>query len=44
MVYGQTELTRDLYDAREKMGGNAIHNVDDVKLHDLKSDALISPT
>ena len=39
VVYGQTELTRDLYDAREKMGGKVIHNVDDVKLHDLKSDS-----
>lgn len=39
VVYGQTELTRDLYDAREKMGGNVIHNVEDVKLNDLKSDA-----
>ncbi len=39
VVYGQTELTRDLYDAREKMNGNVIHNVDDVKLFDLKSDA-----
>jgi p-hydroxybenzoate 3-monooxygenase len=38
VVYGQTELTRDLYDARAKMGGKVIHNVDDVKLHDLKSD------
>ncbi|MGR3660844.1 MAG: 4-hydroxybenzoate 3-monooxygenase [Paracoccaceae bacterium] len=38
VVYGQTELTRDLYDAREKAGGKVIHNVEDVKLHDLKSD------
>lgn len=38
VVYGQTELTRDLYEAREKMGGTVIHNVDDVKLHDIKSD------
>lgn len=38
VVYGQTELTRDLYDAREKMGGKVIHNVQDVKLHELKSD------
>lgn len=37
LVYGQTELTRDLYEAREKMHGNVIHNVADVKLHDLKS-------
>ena len=35
IVYGQTELTRDLYDARAKMKGNVIHNVEDVKLCDL---------
>jgi p-hydroxybenzoate 3-monooxygenase len=39
VVYGQTELTRDLYEARDKMGGKVIHNVEDVKLHDLKSHA-----
>lgn len=39
VVYGQTELTRDLYDAREKMGGNIIHNAEDVKPHDMTSDA-----
>jgi len=39
MVYGQTELTRDLYEARAKMGGEVIHEVEDVVLHDLKSDA-----
>ena len=39
VVYGQTELTRDLYEARDRMGGKVIHNVEDVKLHDLKSDA-----
>lgn len=38
IVYGQTELTRDLYDAREKANGNVIHQVQDVTLHDLKSD------
>lgn len=37
VVYGQTELTRDLYDARAKMGGNLIHEVDRVVLHDLTS-------
>jgi len=37
VVYGQTELTRDLYDARAKMGGNLIHEVDNVVLHDLTS-------
>jgi len=39
VVYGQTELTRDLYDAREKMGGKVIHNAEDVKPHDITSDA-----
>jgi p-hydroxybenzoate 3-monooxygenase len=34
-VYGQTEVTRDLYEARDAMGGIVIHNVDNVQLHDL---------
>ncbi len=37
IVYGQTELTRDLYDARERCGGSVIHRAEDVKLHDLES-------
>jgi len=39
VVYGQTELTRDLYEARDKMGGKVIHNAEDVMPHDLNSDA-----
>jgi len=39
IVYGQTELTRDLYDAREAMNGKVIHNAEDVKPHDITSDA-----
>lgn len=39
MVYGQTELTRDLYDAREKLGGVVLHQVEDVVLNELKADA-----
>lgn len=39
VVYGQTELTRDLYDARDRMKGNVIHNAEDVTPHDLNSDA-----
>lgn len=39
VVYGQTELTRDLYDAREKANGLVIHNAEDVKPHDITSDA-----
>lgn len=39
LVYGQTELTRDLYEARDRMNGQVIHNVEDVKLHDMTSDA-----
>ena len=38
IVYGQTELTRDLYEARDRLGGNVVHNAADVALHDLKSD------
>jgi len=38
IVYGQTELTRDLYDAREKMGGNVIHHAENVQPHDITSD------
>ena len=37
IVYGQTELTRDLYEARDRMGGVVVHNAEDVKLHDLKA-------
>ena len=39
MVYGQTEVTRDLYEAREKSGGQIECNVEDVVIHDAKSDA-----
>jgi len=38
VVYGQTELTRDLYEARDRMKGIVIHNAEDVQPHDLKSD------
>jgi p-hydroxybenzoate 3-monooxygenase len=34
IVYGQTELTRDLYEGRDRLGGIVIHNADDVKPHD----------
>ena len=37
VVYGQTELTRDLYDARDRMNGQVIHNAEDVQPHDLAS-------
>lgn len=35
-VYGQTHVTRDLYKARDAMGGIVVHGVEDVELHDLK--------
>ncbi len=38
VVYGQTELTRDLYDARARMGGIVVHDAQDVALHDIASD------
>lgn len=37
VVYGQTELTRDLYEARDTMKGVVIHNAEDVQPHDLTS-------
>ena len=39
MVYGQTEVTRDLYEAREKANAQIEFNVEDVMLHDAKTDA-----
>jgi p-hydroxybenzoate 3-monooxygenase len=39
LVYGQTEVTHDLYDARDRMKGAVVHDAEDVALHDLKSDA-----
>ncbi|TMV05580.1 4-hydroxybenzoate 3-monooxygenase [Ruegeria sediminis] len=38
VVYGQTEVTRDLYDAREAMGGKIVFNVDHVEIHDADTD------
>ena len=39
IVYGQTELTRDLYDGRDRSGAKTVFNVEDVALHDLASEA-----
>ena len=38
VVYGQTELTRDLYEGRDRMKGQVIHNAEDVQPHDLTTD------
>lgn len=35
MVYGQTEVTSDLYEAQDAMGTTIIHGVEDVQIHDL---------
>ena len=37
MVYGQTELTRDLYEARDRLGGLVVDNAIDVQLHDIET-------
>jgi p-hydroxybenzoate 3-monooxygenase len=37
VVYGQTEVTRDLYEGRDRLGGVVIHNAEDVTPHDLES-------
>lgn len=39
LVYGQTELTRDLYEAREAENGKIIYNVEDVRIQDADGDA-----
>ena len=39
IVYGQTEVTRDLYEARDRLGGKVVHNAEDVTPHDIASDA-----
>ena len=36
-VYGQTEITRDLYEARDAMGGTIIDEADDVAITGLDS-------
>ena len=39
MVYGQTEVTRDLYDARDAVGAQTFFNVEDVVIHEADGDA-----
>ncbi len=39
MIYGQTEITRDLYEARDRMGGKVVHEAIDVTPHDIDGDA-----
>ena len=34
MIYGQTELTHDLYQARDAMNGAILHEVDAVEIND----------
>ena len=38
VVYGQTEVTRDLMEAREKVGGVTVYQAENVELHDIESD------
>ena len=39
MVYGQTELTRDLMEASEERGLEVVYEAEDVALHDVEGDA-----
>ncbi|AMN49397.1 MULTISPECIES: 4-hydroxybenzoate 3-monooxygenase [unclassified Psychrobacter] len=39
IVYGQTEVTRDLMAEREKAGAITVYQADNVKLHDIESDS-----
>ena len=38
MIYGQTEVQRDLYDARDRREGQIIFEAENVELHDLDTD------
>ena len=39
MVYGQTEVTHDLMDARDASGGKTIYGADEVSLHDFDGES-----
>lgn len=39
LVYGQTELTRDLYKGRDALGGTVIHHAEDVEPHGIETRA-----
>lgn len=39
MIYGQTEVTKDLYAAQDEMGTTIIHGADDVAIHEADTDA-----
>jgi p-hydroxybenzoate 3-monooxygenase len=39
MVYGQTEVTRDLYAASDARGGAVVHEAGDVAIHGADSEA-----
>ena len=39
MVYGQTELTQDLYNARDAMNGQVLHDVDHVQIQGADTDS-----
>jgi len=38
MVYGQTEVTKDLMDAREKLGGTTVYEAENVQIEDLDTE------
>ena len=45
IVYGQTEVTRDLYDARDASGAQTVFEVEDVEIRDVRHrKALLSPS
>lgn len=39
MVYGQTEVTQDLYEAQDALGATILHGVENVELHDVTGTA-----
>ena len=39
VVYGQTEVTKDLYEARDRLGGTVIHEAEAVTPHGIETDS-----
>ncbi|MGH8945654.1 MAG: 4-hydroxybenzoate 3-monooxygenase [Acidimicrobiia bacterium] len=39
ILYGQTEVQRDLYEARHQAGGQIVYEAEEVELHDVDGDA-----
>ncbi|MBJ3775796.1 4-hydroxybenzoate 3-monooxygenase [Acuticoccus mangrovi] len=44
MVYGQTEITKDLYEAQDALGATIVHEAMDVAIEEMAGQAIVSYT